>query len=83
MIFTCDFCNKTISEFASLYFGFDCMCCSNHCRSQIIQLNLKIDPTMNNPHKWFIHKIRLKKPNQHASMVKNSSLSDLVSQLKV
>ena len=55
MVFTCDFCNKIISECCTLYFGFDCMCCSNHCRSQVIQLNLQIDPKMNNPHTWLIH----------------------------
>ena len=48
MTFTCDFCNKTISEYSTLYFGFDCICCTNHCRSQVIELNLKIDPKMNN-----------------------------------
>ena len=58
MVFTCDFCNKNISEYSTLYFGFDCMCCTNHCRSQVIQLNLQIDPKMTNPHTWFIHKLR-------------------------
>ena len=58
MVFTCDFCNKNISEYSTLYFGFDCICCTNHCRSQVIQLNLQIDPKMTNPHTWFIHKLR-------------------------
>jgi hypothetical protein len=61
MVFTCDFCNKDISEYSTLYFGFDCMCCSNHCRSQVIQINLQIDPKMNSPHTWFIHKLRAEK----------------------
>ena len=61
MVFTCDFCNKNISEYSTLYFGFDCMCCTNHCRSQVIQLNLQIDPKMTNPHTWFINKLRAEK----------------------
>ena len=88
MVFTCDFCNKNISECCTLYFGFDCMCCSNHCRSQVIQLNLQIDPKMTNPDKWFIHKLRAKKNiNNYKSIVKDlpklESLPDLVGQLKV
>ena len=88
MVFTCDFCNKNISECSSLYFGFDCMCCSNHCRSQVIQLNLQIDPKMTNPDKWFIHKLRAKKnTTNYKSIVKDlpklESLPDLVGQLKV
>jgi hypothetical protein len=82
MVFTCDFCNKTLMEYSTLYFGFDCMCCSNHCRSQVIKLNLQIDPAMNNPHKWFIHKLRAKKKNE-CLLPKTRSLSDLVGQLKV
>lgn len=66
MVFTCDFCNKIISECCALYFGFDCLCCSNHCRSQVIQLNLQIDPKMNNPHTWFIHTLRGKKEKEKA-----------------
>jgi hypothetical protein len=83
MVFVCDFCNKQIAETCTLYFGFDCLCCSNHCRSQVISINLQIDPAMNNPHKWFIHKIRMKRTNQDMLIRKNKSLSDLVSQLKV
>lgn len=88
MVFTCDFCNKNISECCTLYFGFDCMCCSNHCRSQVIQLNLQIDPKMTNPDKWFIHKLRAKKnTTNYKSIVKDlpklESLPDLVGQLKV
>jgi len=83
MIFTCDFCNKTISEFTALYFGFDCLCCSNHCRSQVIKINLQIDPTMNNPHNWFIHKLREKKTKTQLSILKNNSLPDLITKLQV
>jgi len=88
MVFTCDFCNKNISEYSTLYFGFDCMCCSNHCRSQVIQLNLQIDPKMTNPHTWFIHKLRAEKTiTNYKSIVKDlskhESLTDLVGQLKV
>jgi hypothetical protein len=83
MIFTCDFCNKTISEFTALYFGFDCLCCSNHCRSQVIKINLQIDPTMNNPHNWFIHKLREKKTKTQLSISKNNSLPDLITKLQV
>ena len=82
MIFTCDFCNKTISEFTALYFGFDCLCCSNHCRSQVIKINLQIDPTMNNPHNWFIHKLRAERTKHH-SMLKNKSLCDIVAQIAI
>ena len=88
MVFTCDFCNKNISECCTLYFGFDCMCCSNHCRSQVITINLQIDPKMTNPDKWFIHKLRAKKNiTNYKSIVKDlpklESLTDLVGQLKV
>jgi hypothetical protein len=85
MIFICDFCNKTISEHATLYFGFDCLCCSNHCRSQVIQLTLQIDPRMNDPHTWLIHKLRAEKAKAEAKPLipKNRSLVDLVAQLKV
>jgi len=82
MVFTCDFCNKNIPEYCSLYFGFDCMCCSNHCRSQIIQLNLQIDPKMNNPHTWFIHKLRAKK-NKDSTLSKPKSLTNLLTQLQI
>ena len=77
MVFTCDFCNKNISECCTLYFGFDCMCCSNHCRSQVIEINLQIDSKMNNPHKWFIHKLRAEK-NKHQLLTKINTLCDLV-----
>ena len=83
MIFTCDFCNKTISEFTALYFGFDCLCCSNHCRSQVIKLNLQIDPTINNPHNWFINKLRAKKTKNQLFIPKNNSLPDLLTKLQV
>jgi len=82
MIFICDFCNKTISEHATLYFSFDCLCCSNHCRSQVIQLTLQIDPRMNDPHNWFIHKLRAEKAKAEPLIPKNRSLVDLVAQLK-
>ena len=82
MVFTCDFCNKNIPEYCSLYFGFDCMCCSNHCRSQVIQLNLQIDPKMNNPHTWFIHKLRAKK-NKNSALSKPKSLTNLLTQLQI
>jgi hypothetical protein len=82
MVFTCDFCNKNIPEYCSLYFGFDCMCCSNHCRSQVIQLNLQIDPKMNNPHTWFIHKLRAKK-NKDSTLSKPKSLTNLLTQLQI
>jgi hypothetical protein len=82
MVFTCDFCNKNIPEYCSLYFGFDCMCCSNHCRSQVIQLNLQIDPKMNNPHTWFIHKLRAKK-NKDSALSKPKSLTNLLTQLQI
>lgn len=84
MVFTCDFCNKDISEYSTLYFGFDCMCCSNHCRSQVIQLNLQIDPIMNNPHTWLIHKLRAKKnkANTKTKLLQNpKSLTHLLTQL--
>jgi len=84
MVFTCDFCNKDISECCTLYFGFDCMCCSNHCRSQVIQLNLQIDPIMNNPHTWLIHKLRAEKnkANTKTKLLQNpKSLTDLLTQL--
>ena len=83
MIFICDLCNKTISEYATLYFGFDCLCCSNHCRSQVIQINLQIDPIMNDPHNWFIHKLRAEKAKAEPLIPKNRSLVDLIAQLKV
>jgi hypothetical protein len=83
MVFICDFCDKTISDFSTLYFGFDCLCCSNHCRSQVISINLKIDPTMNNPHTWFIHKLRTKKAKAQELIPKNASLVNLVAHLKV
>ena len=88
MVFTCDFCNKNISECCALYFGFDCLCCSNHCRSQVITINLQIDPKMTNPDKWFIHKLRAAKNiTNYKSRVKDlpkpKSLTDLVGQLKV
>ena len=88
MVFTCDFCNKNLMAYSTLYFGFDCMCCSNHCRSQVIQLNLQIDPQMINPDKWFIHKLRAEKTiTNYKSIVKDlskhESLTDLVGQLKV
>ena len=83
MEFTCDICNKQIAETCTLYFGFDCLCCSNYCRSQVISINLQIDPTMNNPHNWFIHKLRAKKNNDQPIIPKTKSLSNLVAQLKV
>jgi hypothetical protein len=82
MVFTCDFCNKNIPEYCSLHFGFDCMCCSNHCRSQVIQLNLQIDPKMNNPHTWFIHKLRAKK-NKDSALSKPKSLTNLLTLLQI
>jgi hypothetical protein len=86
MVFTCDFCNKIISECCTLYFGFDCMCCSNHCRSQVIQLNLQIDPKMNSPHTWLIHKLRAEKNKakiKTKSFSKLKSLTDLLTQLQM
>lgn len=78
MEFTCGFCNKIISKQSTLYFGFDYMCCSNHCRSKIIELNLKIDPLMNNPHKWSIHKLKNQEQNQEQKV-----LSDILRILKL
>jgi hypothetical protein len=86
MVFTCDFCNKIISECCTLYFGFDCMCCSNHCRSQVIQLNLQIDPKMNSPHTWLIHKLRAEKNKANTKtklLPKPKSLTDLLTQLQM
>jgi hypothetical protein len=86
MEFTCDFCNKIISECCTLYFGFDCMCCSNHCRSQVIRLNLQIDPNMNNPHTWLIHKLRVEKNKAKTKtklLSKPKSLTDLLTQLQM
>ena len=90
MVFTCDFCNKNISECSALYFGFDCMCCTNHCRSQVIQLNLQIDPKMNNPHTWFIHKLRAQKEKakekakeKEKLLTKQKSLTDLLTHLQM
>ena len=84
MIFTCDFCNKTISEHATLYFGFDCLCCSNHCRSQVIQQTLQIDPRMNDPHTWLIHKLRVEKNKSKTKLLsKPKSLTDLLTQLQM
>jgi len=86
MVFTCDFCNKIISECCTLYFGFDCMCCSNHCRSQVIQLNLQIDPKMNSPHTWLIHKLRAEKNKANTKtklLPKLKSLTDLLTQLQM
>lgn len=82
MVFTCDFCNKQIVETCTLYFGFDCMCCSNYCRSQVISINLQIDPTMNNPHTWFIHKLRAKK-NKDSMLSKSKSLTNLLTLLQI
>jgi hypothetical protein len=84
MVFTCDFCNKEIPEIRNLYFGFDCLCCSNHCRLQIIKINLQIDPQMNNPHIWFIHKLRAEK-NKDKQLSRSKSLTHLylVSQLEI
>lgn len=81
MVFICDFCDKKITEYCTLYFGFDCMCCSNHCRSQVIQLNLQIDPIMNNPHTWLIHKLRTKKNKD--LLTKSKSLTNLLEQLQM
>jgi hypothetical protein len=84
MVFTCDFCNKDISECCTLYFGFDCICCSNHCRSQVIQLNLQIDPKMNSPHTWLIHKLRAEKNKANTKnelLPKPKSLTELLRQL--
>jgi len=86
MVFTCDFCNKTIPEYCALYFGFDCLCCSNHCRSQVIQLNLQIDPKMNNPHTWFIHKLRaekIKAKEKDKLLTKPKSLTNLLTLLQI
>ena len=83
MDFICVICNKQIPATNSLYFGFDCLCCSNHCRSQVISINLKIDPTMNNPHTWFIHKLRAQKNNDQPFIPKNRSIANLLAQLKV
>jgi hypothetical protein len=84
MVFICDFCNKNISECCTLYFGFDCMCCSNHCRSQVIQLNLQIDPKMNNPHTWFIHKLRAEKMKEKNKLLtKPKSLTNLLEELQM
>lgn len=84
MVFTCDFCNKNISKCCTLYFGFDCMCCSNHCRSQVIEINLQIDSKMNNPHKWFIHKLRAEKNKEKENLLtKQKSLTDLLTQLQM
>jgi hypothetical protein len=60
------------------------MCCSNHCRSQVIQLNLQIDPKMNSPHTWLIHKLRAEKnkANTKTKLLQNpKSLTDLLTQL--
>ena len=90
MVFTCDFCNKNISEYSTLYFGFDCMCCSNHCRSQVIQLNLQIDPKMNSPHTWSIHKLRTEKnkintknKSKNEVLSKSESLTDILIHLQM
>jgi hypothetical protein len=58
------------------------MCCSNHCRSQVIKLNLQIDPQMTNPHTWFIHKLRAKK-NKENLPSKSKSLTNLLEQLQM
>ena len=84
MVFTCDFCNKNISEYSTLYFGFDCICCTNHCRSQVIQLNLQIDPKMTNPHTWFIHKLRTQQNKEKEKLLpKPTSLTDLLTLLQM
>jgi hypothetical protein len=83
MDFICVICNKQIPKTNSLYFGFDCLCCSKHCRSQVISINLQIDPTMNNPHTWFIHKLRARKTKQEPLIPKTKSLIDLLGELKL
>lgn len=90
MVFSCDFCNKNISESCTLYFGFDCMCCSNHCRSQVIRLNLQIDPKMNSPHTWLIHKLRAEKnkintknKTKNEVLSKSESLTDILIHLQM
>ena len=83
MVFICDFCNKVITDYTTLYFGFDCLCCSNHCRSQVIQQTLHIDPTMNNPHTWLIHKLRSEKVKAKQILPKTRSLLDILRQLEM
>ena len=73
-MFVCGFCKKTISNYSTLYFGFDCMCCSNHCRSQVIELILKIDPIMNSPEKWSINTIQKTKPDTLYNILKELKL---------
>ena len=83
MLFNCIICDKQIPETCPLYFGFDCLCCSIYCRTQVIKINLQIDPTMNNSHTWFIRKLREGKNKDQPFIPKTKSLSNLLAQLKV
>ena len=57
---------------------------SIHCRLQVIQLNLQIDPKMNNPHTWFIYKLRAEKMKEKDELLtKPKSLTNLLEELQM
>lgn len=52
MLKVCSYCSKEINEGNSIHFGFDHMCCSAMCRTQIGTIIIHKDPRLFNPEKW-------------------------------
>ena len=54
MLNTCQYCNKELSKTQTLYFGFDHVCCSAICRTQLSKIINSKDPRLFYPENWKI-----------------------------
>lgn len=54
MLKVCSYCSKKIIEGNSIHFGFDHVCCSSMCRTQVANIIKHKDPRLFHPEKWKI-----------------------------
>ena len=77
MIYKCYYCEKKIQKYSTLYFGYDCMWCSNHCRVKIIDSHIKLDEKLAYPHLWVKNRIKPQKIPDNV-IPRIQSLSELI-----
>ena len=49
MLDSCSYCSKQINKGNSIYFGYDHVCCSAICRTQLAKIINHKDPRLFNP----------------------------------
>ena len=82
-MFTCFFCNKSITSERNIYFGYDAVCCSNICRYEIMKINKDLDPKLNRPDLWYKLPNYAEKKILENTPKRTQSLIDLINNIKV